>query len=152
MDNGFRLKWWGQKIPKKFSTVSLLFGKLGRAYGGKFVWGGEHAKIARLSKIYLGFDAQPRVRKSVSERLYIAVCCGAFYMCHYVDGIEDILTPDKEIVTFRSVEEMIDKMKYYMKNDDLRMKIARAGQERVLREHTYQIRTGQLLEIIKDYL
>ncbi|RJR22732.1 MAG: hypothetical protein C4581_00665 [Nitrospiraceae bacterium] len=152
IDNGFRLKWWGQKIPRKFSTIPLLLGKLGRAYGGKFVWGEEHAKISRLSKIYLGFDAQPRVRKSVSERLYIAVCCGAFYMCNYVDGIEDILEPDREIVTFRSVDEMIDKMKYYMKNDDLRMKIARAGQERVLREHTYQVRTGQLLEIVKNFV
>ncbi|MEW6601024.1 MAG: glycosyltransferase [Nitrospirota bacterium] len=152
IDNGFRLKWWGQKIPRKFSTIPLLLGKLGRAYGGKFVWGEEHAKIARLSKVYLGFEAQPGVRKSVSERLYIAVCCGAFYMCRYVDGIEEILVPDREIVTFRTSGEMIDKMKYYINNEEARMKISRAGQERVLREHTYQVRTGQLLEIIKDHL
>ena len=152
IDNGFRLKWWGQKIPRKFSTIPLLLGNLGRAYGGKFVWGEEHAKIAKLSKIYLGFDAQPHVRKSMSERLYIAVGCGAFYMCHYVDGIEDILKPDREIVTFRSADEMIEKMRYYLLHDEVRMKIAQAGQQRVLREHTYQVRTRQLIEILQGII
>ncbi|MBI5407934.1 MAG: glycosyltransferase [Nitrospirae bacterium] len=150
--NGFHLKWWGQKIPRKFSTIPLLLGKLGRSYGGKFVWGEEHAKIARLSKIYLGFDARPRVCKSMSERLYIAVACGAFYMCQYVDGIEDIFMPDKEIVTFQTEEEMVEKIKYYIKNDDLRMTIARAGQERVLKEHTYEVRARQLIEIVEKAL
>ena len=149
MDNGFRLKWWGQKIPRKFSTIPLLMGKLGRAYGGKFVWGEEHAKIAKLSKIYLGFDAQPMVRKSMSERLYIAVGCGAFYMCNHVEGIEDILEPDKEIVTFRSEREMIEKIGYYLGNDDARTRIARAGQARVLKEHTYEVRTRQFIEVIE---
>jgi hypothetical protein len=147
--NGFRLKWWGDKLPRKFSTIPLLIGRLGRSYGGKYVWGEEHAKIAKLSKIYLGFDAQPHVRKSMSERLYIAVGCGAFYMCRYVDGIEDVLEPEKEIVTFRSEQEMIEKIRYYLKHDAVRQKIADAGQRRVLKEHTYEIRTRQLIEIIE---
>ncbi len=90
-------------------------GQLGRSYGGKFVWGEEHAKISRLSKIYLGFDAMPHIRKSMSERLYIAVGCGAFYMCQHVDGIGDLLEPGKEIMTFQSEQEMIDLIKYYLK-------------------------------------
>ena len=148
--HGFSLKWWGPKLPRKFSTIPLLLGKLGRSYGGKFVWGEKHAKIAKLSGIYLGFDAMPHIRKSMSERLYIAVGCGAFYMCNYVDGIEDILEPDKEIVTFQSEEEMIDKIKYYIGNDDLRMKIAGAGQKRILKDHTYEIRMKEFMKIIED--
>jgi hypothetical protein len=152
IDNGFRLKWWGDKLPRKFSTVPLLIGRLGRSYGGKYVWGGEHAKIAKLSKIYLGFDAQPHVRKSMSERLYIAVGCGACYMCRHVDGIEEVLEPDRDIVTFHSEDEMIEKIRYYLPNDDLRMKISQSGQMRVLKEHTYQVRTNQLLEIVESVL
>ncbi len=151
IDKGIHLKWWGPRMPRKFSTIPLILGKLGRSYGGKFVWGEVHAKIAKLSKIYLGFDSQPHVRKSMSERLYIAVGCGAFYMCRYVDGIEDILEPDKEIVTFKSEAEMIDKIKYYLKNDDLRGRIAEAGRRRVLREHTYEIRVRQMLEILQNH-
>ncbi len=150
--NGFHLKWWGPRIPRKLSTIPLIMRKLGRSYGGKFVWGEEHAKISRLSKIYLGFDAMPHIRKSMSERMYIAVGCGAFYMCQHVDGIEEILEPEKEIVTFQSEHEMIDLIRYYLKNDTVRTRIAAAGKNRVLKEHTYEVRMRQLIRIIENFI
>ena len=85
----------------------------------------------------------------MSERIYMAVGCGAFYMCHHVDGIEEVLEPGKEIVTFHSEDEMIDMIRYYLKHDDLRRKIAMAGQRRVLKEHTYEVRFRQMMEIIE---
>lgn len=147
-----KFKWWGPKIPRKLSTLPLIFGKLGRSYGGKFIWGEEYAKVCRLSKIFLAFDSMPHIRKSMSARMYTAVGCGAFYMCRHVEGIEEVLIPDKEIVTFHNDDEMIDKIKFYLKRDDLRKKIAQSGWERVLREHTYEIRIKQLIKIVEDVL
>jgi spore maturation protein CgeB len=149
---GFKLKWWGPRLPRKFSTVPLIVGKLGRAYGGKFIWGKEYAKAALLSKIFLAFDSMPHIRKSMSARMYTAVGCGAFYMCRHVDGIEEMLEPGKEIVTFQSGEEMIDMIRYYIKEDTLRTKIAEAGKKRVLKEHTYEVRIRQMLRIIEDVI
>ncbi len=147
-----RLKftWWGPRLPRKISTIPLLLGRLGRAYGGRFVWGEEYAKVAQLSKIFLAFDALPDIRKSMSARMYTAVGCGAFYMCEHVNGIEDVLVPGKEIVTFHSGEEMVDMIRYYLGNDDLRMKIGEAGRKRVLQEHTYEVRVRQMLRMIED--
>ncbi len=147
---GFQLKWWGPRIPRKISTIPLIFGKLGKAYGGKFIWGEEYARVAQLSKIFIAFDSMPHIRKSMSARMYTAVGCGAFYLCRHVDGIEDVLMPDREIVTFRDEDEMMDKIKFYLINDLLREKIAAAGRERVLRDHTYEVRVRQMLEIIKN--
>ncbi len=149
---GFKLKWWGPRLPRKFKTIPLILGRLGMSYGRKFVWGEEYAKVAKLSKIFLAFDAMPHVRKSMSARMYTAVGCGAFYMCQHVDGIEEILEPGKEIVTFQSEEEMIDMIKYYLENDEIRMKIAEAGRKRVLKDHTYEIRIRQMLKIINNTL
>lgn len=142
---GINLKWWGPKIPLKLSTIPLLTGGIGRSYGGRFVWGEEYAKVAKLSKIFLAFDSMPHIRKSMSARMYTAVGCGAFYMCQYVDGIEEILAPDKEIVTFIDEEEMIDKIRYYIQSDGLRNEISQRGRERVLKDHTYEIRMKELL-------
>jgi hypothetical protein len=150
INNGFKLKWWGPRLPRKLSTIPLIMGKLGRAYGGSFVWGENHARISQLSKIYLGFDSMPHIRKSMSERLYIAVGCGAFYMCQHVEGIEDILEPGKEIVTFHTEDEMIDMIRYYLENDDQRQKIARAGRQRVLKDHTYEIRIRQMMQVVES--
>jgi|Deesub1362A_J573_1020465.scaffolds.fasta_scaffold00173_24 hypothetical protein len=152
LEEGIELKWWGPPIPRKISTLPLILGRLGRAYGGKFIWGEDHAKMARLSKIYLGIDSQPHIRKSMSGRMYVAAGCGAFYMCQHVEGIEEVLEPDKEIVTFRDEDEMMDKIRFYLKNDTLREEIARAGQARVLKEHTYEIRIRQMISIIEQHL
>lgn len=152
INEGFKLKWWGPRLPRKFSTLTLIMGKLGRSYGGKFIWGEEYIKVAKLSKVFIALDSQPHMKKSMSARMYTAVGCGAFYMCRHVEGIEDILEPGKEIVTFRSEQEMIDLIRYYLENDELRMKIAKAGQNRVLRDHTYEVRMRQMMEMIKDFI
>jgi len=54
------------------------------------------------------------------------------------DGIEGVPEPDKEIMTTRKNEEMLDKMRYYMPTDDMRRMISGAGRKRVLHEHTYE--------------
>jgi spore maturation protein CgeB len=149
INEGFQLKWWGPKIPRKLSTIPLILGKLGKSYGGKFVWGEEYAKVAKLSKVFLAFDARPHIRKSMSARMYTAVGCGAFYMCQHVEGIEEVLEPDKELVTFHSEDEMIDKIKYYLPEEEKRKKIAEAGRQRVLKEHTYEVRLKEMLAIIE---
>ena len=152
MDEGFQLKWWGPRMPRKFSTIPLLIGRLGKAYGGRFIWGEEYAKAAQLSKIFLAFDALPNIRKSMSARMYTAVGCGAFYLCQHVEGIEEVLLPGKEIVTFRSEQEMIDMIRYYLKNDKERKRIAETGRDRILKDHTYEIRTRDMLRIIEKAL
>jgi hypothetical protein len=152
MDEGFQLKWWGPRMPRKFSTIPLLVGRLGKAYGGRFIWGEEYAKAAQLSKIFLAFDALPNIRKSMSARMYTAVGCGAFYLCQHVEGIEEVLVPGKEIVTFRSEQEMIDMIRYYLKNDKERKRIAETGRDRILKDHTYEIRTRDMLRIIEKAL
>lgn len=149
---GFELKWWGPPLPRKLSTIPLLFGRLGMAYGGGFIWGKDYAKVARLSKIFLAFDSMPHIRKSMSARMYTAVGCGAFYMCQHVDGIEEVLIPDKEIVTFHNDDEMIEKIRFYLKREDLRRKIAQAGQKKVLSEHTYEVRIKEMMRIIENVL
>lgn len=146
---GFHLKWWGPKLGRKWVNLLIFFSRLGRAYGGRFVYGPEFAKVARSSKILLAFDRDLDIRLSMSARMYTAVGCGAFYLCEAVEGIETVLIPDKEIVTFRGEEEMIDKIRYYLPRASEREAIARAGQARVRREHTYQKRLEQMFRIIR---
>jgi len=83
----------------------------------------------------------------MSARIYTAVGCGAFYMCEAVQGIESILVPNKEIVTFKDEEEMIDKIRYYLPKISERQSIARAGQARVLRDHTYEKRLEEIFRM-----
>jgi spore maturation protein CgeB len=146
---GIDLKWWGPPLGMKWANLPVFFSSLGRAYGGRFIYGPEFAKVARCSKIFLAFDRDTHIRLSMSARMYTAVGCGAFYLCEAVEGIESVLLPGKEIVTFKGEEEMIDKIRYYLPKESERQQIARAGQARVLREHTYERRLEEMFKIIK---
>lgn len=148
---GIQLKWWGPALGRKLVNLPIFFSSLGQAYGGRFVHGPEFAKVALCSKIFLAFDREINIRRSMSARMYTAVGCGAFYLCEAVEGIESVLTPGKEIVTFKGEDEMIEKIRYYLSRTSEREAIARAGQARVLQEHTYQRRIAQMLEIVRSF-
>ncbi|WP_455387800.1 CgeB family protein [Petrachloros mirabilis] len=145
---GFHLKWWGPRLGRKPINIPIFFSSLGRAYGGRFVYGPEFARVAHCSKIFLAFDRHPEIRLSMSARMYTAVGCGGFYMCEAMEGIESMLVPDREIVTFKEQEEMIDKIRYYLPRASERQSIARAGQARVLRDHTYEKRLENMFRMI----
>lgn len=53
---------------------------------------------------------------------------------------------DKEMIFYKSTQDLIDKIKYYLPRDAEREEITRAGYERTVREHTYQSR---FMEIFK---
>ncbi len=74
--------------------------------------------------------------------------CGAFVISGYAAGIENYYVPDTEMVFYRSHEELIEKINYYLSHDEGRERIARAGYERTLRDHTYERRFEKIFNII----
>ena len=51
---------------------------------------------------------------------------------------------------YNSLDELVEKIKYYLKNDREREKIALAGQKRTLKDHTFFERAKKLLEIVVE--
>jgi spore maturation protein CgeB len=152
VDEGFDIKWWGPRLQRKIGTfvLGLLLSKVSRAYGGRFVWNETYAKAVHLSKIFIARDAYPHIRLSMSSRAFTAMGLGAFYLTFPTDGIEEMFEPDKELVLFRSSDEMVDKIRYYLEHDEERERIAAAAQARVLAEHTYEHRFRHMLEVIQN--
>jgi len=149
---GFNLKWWGPPPARKLRNLAFLLSSLGRAYGGRFVYGSEYAKVASLSAIFLAFDRAPHIRNSMSQRLYMAVGCGAFYLCQHVEGIEEVLEPGREIETFTGEEDMIDKIRFYLLREEARRKIAEQGRQRVLGKYTYRHRFLEMFSLLRQEL
>ncbi|MCL2064434.1 MAG: glycosyltransferase [Candidatus Cloacimonetes bacterium] len=83
----------------------------------------------------------------VNPRTFEIAACGGFQLVDDRVAIRELFVADKEIVFFSSVEEAIDKANFYLKNDDLRKKIALAGQQKTLKYHTYAIRLEQMINI-----
>jgi len=52
----------------------------------------------------------------------------------------------KEIACFASPEELVDKVRYYLANEDERLRIAKAGHERCIRENSLSSRARVIIE------
>ncbi len=148
---GFHLKWWGPRPSRKLKEIPFLISKVCRCYGGRFVYLDTFSKAARGCKIFLSQDSFPEIRLSMSVKIYTAMCCGAFYMCRRVEGIDELFTPDKELVVFDDYDEMLDKIHYYIDKADERKKIAERGRKKVLAEHTYHKRFDTMFKILKKH-
>ena len=85
-------------------------------------------------------------------RLYEATGVGTLLITDWKKNITDMFEPDKEIVVYRTPEECAELVQYYLDHDKEREKIAKAGQERTIREHTYHQRMEELIEIVGRYL
>lgn len=62
---------------------------------------------------------------------------GGFQLTNYVEFLEDYFDIGREIAVFGTLDDLPDKIRYYLAQDELRREIAAAGHRRIAREHTY---------------
>ncbi|MEJ7700930.1 MAG: glycosyltransferase [Pyrinomonadaceae bacterium] len=85
-------------------------------------------------------------------RLFETTGVGACLLTDWKENLSGLFEPDKEVLTYRSVEECVEKVKYILEHEDERRSIAAAGQLRTLREHTFDNRAARIDEIIRGVL
>ena len=56
---------------------------------------------------------------------------------------------DKEIIVYHNKNDLIEKINYYLENNEAREQIAKAGQKKTLEHHNIEIRIDELLNIIE---
>jgi hypothetical protein len=71
----------------------------------------------------------------INFRTYILPANGIMQMCDNKSHLGEIYQLDKEVVGFDTVEEAIERCRYYLEHDEERRHIAAAGRERALRDY-----------------
>ena len=74
--------------------------------------------------------------------------CGGFLLTDPAEDLDRYYEAGKEIATFRTVREMINRARHYLKNEEERRAVAEAGRARTLREHTYVHRFGAIFDAL----
>jgi len=86
---------------------------------------------------------------SLNLRLFDVPAAGGFLITDYMEGLEELFEIGREVVVYRTLEELREKVLYYLDHPDERQEIAERARERVLREHTFAHRWKTLLEIVR---
>jgi spore maturation protein CgeB len=142
----FDLKIWG-------SPTDWLVDRLGSRHQGRPVYGDEKAKAARAAKICLNTLHYAEIN-SLNCRAFEIAGCGGFQLVSGVPVLAEHFEPGEELATFATIDELIEKARYYLSHPDEAARIARNGQLRAHRDHTYEKRLEQIITLMlgKDAL
>ncbi len=72
----------------------------------------------------------------VNQRVFDIPACGGFVINDMQKDLEELFEKD-EIVTYSSIDELRQKVKYYSKNEAARSRITQLAFEHIIKEHTY---------------
>jgi len=86
---------------------------------------------------------------ALKMRDFDAPMSGSFYLTHDNADLSTLFAIGKEIVTYNSIEECVEKARYYLKHNAEREAIASAGCRRAVAEHTWDHRFDMLINTLK---
>lgn len=120
----------------------------GVAIGPPVEYGKAAALVYAGSKINLNISLKG-IEGGTPLRIMDIMGAGGFLMTSYCAETAELFEENREIVMFRTPEEMMEKVDYYLKNDREREEIARRGREKVMECYNYEIKMRELFAWIK---
>lgn len=136
---------WGQ-LERNMGTHSSIPSH----YEGP-AWGVEMYEILSRSRVTINHHIDVAESYANNMRLFEATGVGALLLTDWKRNLSEMFEPGKEVVTYRTTEECSELVTYYLEHTEERDEIARAGQQRTLRDHTYGQRTEELLNILTSF-
>lgn len=104
-------------------------------------------KVFYSSKINLNITLRS-IASGVPARVFDVMSVGGFMLTNWQEEIPELFVEGKEIVTYKSPEELIDKADYYLRHDDERIRIGVNGYRKVQEQHNYIKRLNKIISIL----
>ncbi len=89
-----------------------------------------------------------KLRRQIKGRTFEVPACGGFLLTGHADNLSEYYVAGKEIVSFTNTSDLIEKCQYYLAHEAERQKIAQAGYERTVKEHSYEHRFKQIFSAL----
>jgi hypothetical protein len=135
------LKIWGPGIDLLDSSSPLRRRHMGVA------WGSDMYDVLLRSQITLNHHGDVAAYAN-NCRLFEATGAGAMLVTDWKANLHDLFDVGREVAAYRTPEECAQTIRHYLDHPDACRAMARAGQARTLRDHTYRIRMQELVEIV----
>lgn len=104
------------------------------------VFGIDMYKVLLKSNICFNIHGDIAGKCAGNLRLFEATGIGTCLLTDWKQNMSDLFDLEKEVVTYRSIDECIEKIKWLNNNPEEMKSIAKAGQEKTLKHHTIEKR------------
>jgi len=129
-------------IPRKFYLQALR-----ERYPNSFIGTAAHTRLAAIySQACVGFNYS--IADDVNMRMFEVLAANTLLMTNALhnDDLHALGLEDRQhLVLYRTPQELVDLIDYFLSHPDERRAIAQAGSRRVREQHTYVHRLQQLL-------
>ena len=103
--------------------------------------------VFRQSKINLNITTRS-ITSGLSQRIWDVLGCRGFLITNYQPEIDQFFSDGNDLVTYKSYEELIDKISYYLENNTERESIAQNGWAKVNESGSVLNRVIEILRIV----
>lgn len=107
----------------------------------------EMPKVFYLSKINLNITSRS-IESGVPQRVWDILAVGGFCLTNYQPELEDYFEIGKDLEVYHNTEELVEKVDYYLKHEEQRVRIAMNGYQKVKNCHTYYNRWNVIIDKI----
>lgn len=106
-------------------------------------------EIIKASKITVNLlnGSDRKEPDQINTRTVETTSVGSFLLIKDIPILRQYFYPQKEVVTFKTPQELRQKAIYYLAHDQEREAIARAGYLRAKRDHTFDVRLKELFQL-----
>ncbi|MEK7114912.1 MAG: glycosyltransferase [Patescibacteria group bacterium] len=84
----------------------------------------------------------------IKARPFELAACKTFVISGFADDLDKFYKENEEMVFYHTTDELIEKIRHYLPLEAEREKIAEAGYQRTLREHTYEQRFKNIFKAV----
>ena len=140
----YDVKIWGPGSPTWLDTTVIS-----KMIQHHFVANEEKSKCFVSSKIVIN-NLHPAEVFGTNVRTFEVAATGSFQLVSWRPGLSQLFVENEEIVAFRGMSDLKQKIDHFLVNDAERRRIGLNGQRRTLGEHTYEKRLQLLLQTTFD--
>ncbi|MFA6256015.1 MAG: glycosyltransferase [Candidatus Absconditabacterales bacterium] len=150
---GARLKLYGGQGNGDWKSLKGIFYKIvNKLFGLGYI---EPISEDKLKEIYgrtkIGFNMHLVSWKGPSNsRMYELPINGVMQLCDNKLGLNRVFEVGKEVVAYENIHNAIQKIEYYLQNDEERIKVAKAGYERAIKYYTYDLVWKRILSVMSQ--
>jgi spore maturation protein CgeB len=137
----YRTKVWGDDGWRALEETGIRY----MGYAGH-----KH----EINKVYCGAKINVDVNRLyqsdiVTLRVFDIMACGGFVLAEYSNELDYLFELDREIVAYRTTDELSEKIDYYLDHLDERLRIAKMGMEAVRARHSIRDRVAHMMRVVE---
>jgi hypothetical protein len=138
------LRCWLAEFPAEAADKPAPFFQEHRDRCSPGLMGLELHQVLRGARVVFNKHSSAHPGQVENMRLFEATGIGTCLLTDDGHNLPALFERDREVVTYHSFEECVEKLSYLLEHERERAEIAAAGQARTLREHTWKNRARTL--------